>query len=155
MLGGLWHYKDVVQAAALLVLMLLAMWRGGRPERLIAATFVAMYVIDRCYHQVTGAGYFAFGVNLGHLAIDLLAMAAFGAIALWANRVYPLWLAGLQLLALLSHPIRALVAGADHGAYAVLMIAPSYGQTMVFAIGLARHLQRRASLGRYQPWREA
>ena len=48
------------------------------------------------------------GVEMGVLIVDLLALAAFTAIALRTERFWPLWVAGFQLTSTFAHGLKAI-----------------------------------------------
>lgn len=85
--------------------------------------------------------------------IDMLAAVLFTGIALNANRNYPLWIAGFQLVAVGAHIVKALVDGVSPLAVAVLVIGPSYFQILLLMGGFVRHAQRQRRFGRYREWR--
>jgi hypothetical protein len=80
-------------------------------------------------------------------------LAGFAAIALNANRNYPLWAAGFQLVAVGSHLVRGLVDSVSPIAYAILAVGPSYCQLALLFAGLLRHRARLRRYGPYRDWR--
>jgi hypothetical protein len=150
---GFWLAKVFAQWAILAILVIVALWRGKGPERVCASTFVAMFVLDQLYHLMFPSGPVVEPVNVGHLVIDIAAAASFGVVALFANRIYPICLAGLQLAAVTSHFLRFLAPSINGQTYGILISAPSYLQTLAFGLGLALHLRRQARSGRYPSWR--
>ena len=130
------------EALLAVVLCVLAIFKGSRPERLIAATFAGMWLIDKLFHALARAANQGAFVHTGHLLVDVLALTAFVGIALHANRVYPLWIAGFQLISLIAHIVRLLNPSIGHMALALLMIVPSYLEILAFAIGIWHHLRR-------------
>lgn len=152
MFAMIWQHKGDLQALLLLALIVIAMWQGAGPERWIAGTFLGMFVLDRIYHLVFSRGLFYRDADLGHIMIDVLAVAAFGLVALNANRMYPLWLAGVQLMSLVAHVVRAINPAIEQGAYAILEFAPSYGLIAIFAGGVLLHINRRAKFRPYRSW---
>lgn len=152
MLALLWSMKPVFEVGILLALILIALWRGAGPERWSAAVFICMFVLDRLYHFILGQGAQYGTMDVGHFCIDLIATIAFVAIALRANRIYPLCLAALQVIAVISHVIRAISPAVAGGAYSILMIAPSYLQIAVFGTGLCLHLRRSQKFRHYPSW---
>ena len=152
MLALVWSLKTVLQIGVLLLLILIALWRGAGPERWSAAVFIGMFLLDRLYHFVLGSGARYGTMDLGHFCIDSIAAIAFVAIALRANRIYPLCLAALQVVAVVSHVIRAISVAVAGGAYSILMIAPSYLQIAVFGAGLCLHLRRSRTFRHYPSW---
>lgn len=138
---------------ALFVAALIFAWRCGQaPERLCAATLnlsmialFAMLALWPVHGHVTLFGF----VNAEFLTLDLLMTAAFIAIAVKANRLYPIWLSSIQLVALTSHFSAGLKAS-NPPAYAVMAILPSYLQAIIVLWGT--EVQRRRS-GTVRAWR--
>ena len=134
-----------------------AIWRWGRgPERWLIAVFIAtmvlpVYVIwwlqpDPASSSVHAAAY---------VILDVIAAALFVGIALHANRNYPLWIAGFQLVALAAHSIKAVVDSVSPMAFALLIIGPSYCQLLLLLGGFTRHVLREQRFGPYREWRLA
>lgn len=148
--------RAYLQHGVFVLLFLLAMRRGAAPERIISATILGMLVVDRMFHLFVGIQpMLMLGVNFAHLAIDVIGFAVFLVVALGANRVYPLWIAGSQLIALFSHVYPALAKMVSGQAYAVMNIMPSYVQMIALALGLAAHMRRQKRLGSYPSWRRS
>jgi len=139
------------------VLLALAIWRrGASPERWLIGLFLATMVVPTYLFPALGLGHLNFGPNAWiWVAIDVVAGFAFVTIALNANRNYPLWIAGLQLVAIGAHASRELVDGISPFAYAILAIGPSYGQLLVIFVGFLRHTRRVSRFGAYRDWRFA
>jgi hypothetical protein len=152
MLGVLWQMKDRYQEVILALLVIVAVWRGASPERWVAATFAAIWGVDRLYHLSIPTGLFWREVDLGHCAIDFVGFASIGWVALRANRIYPICLGALQLMVLMSHVVRGLSPAIVTGAYRILALAPSYLLIAVFAAGLLLHIRRQAKFGPYRSW---
>jgi len=155
MLEALWINRPVIQWLILIAFIALAFWRGAAPERQAALTFIGMFIADRLYHCIFGAGLFFLHANTGHILIDAIALYAFAVIALRANRFYPLWLASFQLMTIASHIVRAVNPNILNGAYAVLAFAPSYLEVIVFAVGVVLHLRRQRKYGQYPSWQDS
>ncbi len=137
------------------VIMALAMWRwGGAPERILALTFVGLFTLPLLFLDFATAGTVMFS-DRGYLivAIDVLAGLIFVGLALHANRNYPLWIAGFQVVAVTAHLARGIVEAITPIAYAVMVIGPSYFQLILMLAGLVRHLRRKQRHGEYRDWR--
>jgi hypothetical protein len=137
------------------LLMFSALRWGAAPERWCAAVFVLMAIVDRLYHLLVGRATIYTSVDLGHLLIDAAAAIALVWVALWANRIYPLWLAAFQGLAVVSHFTREASAAIGKLAYAFLSYAPSLFQIAILALGIGLHARRVRRGGMYPSWRSS
>jgi hypothetical protein len=147
-------YRAPAQHIASLLLAA-AIWRwGGSPERWIIAIFIATMVMPLYVMRWLDLGYLGDGSNTWiYLLLDLVAGALFVAVALNANRNYPLLIAGFQLVAVGAHIVSALVESASPLAIAILVIGPSYCQLAVLFAGFLRHTARQRRFGGYREWR--
>lgn len=141
----------------LAILLAAAMWRwGGAPERWLSAAFVltmvaSVYVLAwlfplRSLDDPT---------LTYRLMVDVVAAVTFVAIALRANRNYPLLIAGFQLVALGAYLVKAVAPDVSQLALVILIVGPSYCQLLVMAAGFVRHLRRERRYGAYRDWRIA
>lgn len=139
----------------LAILLAGAMWRwGGAPERWLGAAFVLTMVAS-----VYVLRWFAPLRSLDdptlkyRLIVDVVAAAAFVAIALKANRNYPLWIAGFQLVALGAYLVKTIAPDVSQLALVILIVGPSYCQLLVLLAGFIRHVRRERRFGPYRDWR--
>ncbi|MEE4317541.1 MAG: hypothetical protein V2I74_11230 [Erythrobacter sp.] len=148
------EYRVLAQHIASVALAL-AIWRwGGGPERWLIGIFVATMVAPTHVFGLFGIEIYPFGPHGWiFVAIDVIAMIAFVVIALNANRNYPLWVAGFQLVAIGAHAARGMVDAVSPFAYLVLSIGPSYCQLVIIFAGLVRHIRRENRFGPYREWR--
>ncbi len=147
-------YRVVVQHTAALLLAA-AIWRwGGSPERWLIGIFVSTAVLPvyplLWLHVVLSNEEVLLQV---WFVIDMIAAGLFILVALNANRNYPLWIAGFQLVALVAFVVQALVDAVSPLAAAILIIGPSYGILLVLAAGFLRHHRREQRSGPYREWR--
>ncbi len=145
-------WKADVQKAMFIAALLLA-WRfGAGPERLCAGVLVLAKIADltiRVFHTPS----FASGsVLVEYLALDLATLAAFVALAIRANRVYPIWLTSIQGVSVMSHFAAGLITTSPI-AYAVMAILPSYLLILVVFLGILAHWRRERRFGATQAWR--
>lgn len=138
-------------------LLAAAIWRwGAGPERWLMGSFLATMVMPVYVVWWLGLGALESGPHAPvFMLVDMLAAVLFTAIALNANRNYPLWIAGFQLVAVGAHLVQMLVDGVSTLAVAVLVIGPSYFQLLLLFGGFLRHTQRQRRFGRYREWRVA
>jgi hypothetical protein len=134
-----------------LVVYFAAVWRGGAPERAGAAILFAAFLVDEIYHMAAGPHQFEIFDPI-ELAIDLLSLAAFGAVAVRANRLWPMVLAALQLMAVVGHLAASPELGMQRAYWAMTEPPVLLGVITLF-FGLVAHLLRIRRLGPYPDWR--
>lgn len=137
------------------VILALAIWRwGAAPERWMISLFLMCMVIPLYLFDLLGLGNVVFG-PYGWLSIvtDLVAAGGFVLVAVHANRNYPLWVAGFQLVSVSAHTVEGLVDSVSPIAYLILAVGPSYCQLLLILAGFVRHLQRERRFGQYRNWR--
>lgn len=140
--------------AALIAAVAIAAWRwGAGPERVLAGVLVWFSAGDALNHAIFGIWTDYATVDIGHVVIELVALAIALLVALFANRMYPLWFAAFQLIALLAHLARDLAEGIASLAYLMMYIGPSYFQIILLAGGIWLHRRRVLRHGRYRSWR--
>ncbi|WP_165961171.1 hypothetical protein [Qipengyuania sediminis] len=159
MIETTWSYRGYLQAAIVLVLFTLALRRGGAPEKWGAGTLLTAILFARL-HELAVAGpsgtwtVSGFATDgLAYLAIDVVTFLALAVIGLKANRIYPLWMAGVQLTALLTHIAERVTTIVSPLAYAILNLSTFYLATGFLAAGLVAHIRRAKAWGQYPDWR--
>ncbi|MFT3976671.1 MAG: hypothetical protein QM688_06105 [Sphingomonas bacterium] len=114
-------------------------WRGGGPERSVAALFFCAVLASAFApaepHQ---------SVNWAVLYIDAAFFLGVTVIALFSDRFWPIWIAALQLIALASHGIRAYDAGILPVVYRTMITKLGYIMLAILAVGAFRHYHRSA-----------
>ena len=113
-----------VQNGFAVLLLLLALWKGGAPEKVCAGTLVGMIVAELGYHAIFGPSRSFQVFDLWHFTLDAVGLVALVAIALYANRFYPLVLAAAQLVAFTSHIVRAVAEPVSSLSYYLLFTIP-------------------------------
>ena len=134
-----------------------AAWRwGGAPERWLTLAFLATMVVP-----VYLAWWLLPAISPDEpirapiLFFDMVAAAIFTGIALKANRNYPLWVAGFQLVSLGAYLVKAVAPVVSPLALVILIVGPSYCQLLLLIIGFVRHIRRERRFGPYRAWRIA
>ena len=122
---------------ALLALVLFLAWRrGGMPERLAAGILLAALLFDRAFHAAFRGSIFH-QVDLWHFSLDVAMLAAFGGLALYADRKWPMWMAAFQAISTIAHILRAIRPDMLDVVYPILARGPYYGQLIVLLIALS------------------
>ncbi|VWX52258.1 hypothetical protein [Novosphingobium sp. 9U] len=123
---------------------------GSAPERVLSSAFLASLLLEEAFAALVGRE-FATQYDAIYLALELVLLLVVCAVALRANRVYPLWLGGAQIIAVAAHALpRTLGEGSllaceliDTGGVAVGLF--------VLIVGLRCHARRQQRLGRTYP----
>jgi hypothetical protein len=127
-------------------------WKfGGGPERQSALAILGWVVAGFLYHPVTYVSDFA-KVDTGLLAFDTLLALSLTAIALVANRLWPIFAAGFSIIPLLSHLSVAVEQRGVAQAYWAMNQIPFYLVLLVVLIGTVVHRHRSASGIRSVDW---
>ena len=114
----------------------IALWRGGRQERLAAGGVLAGWALSMVLAKDrTGA------TQWGVLIIDAALFGEFLWLALGSRRYWPLFAAAFQLLAVVTHFGRALDSGVSGWAYFTAELIWSY--LVIITIGYAAFTGRR------------
>lgn len=134
---------DITGAAALsasLMLFIVALWRLASPERLLAGTLFLAATVE----VISGLAWPLAGpqtkARVGLLA-DVLTLAAILPVALHANRLYPPWLGGAQIVALAFRFADAALTLRPQ-AHAIMQQAAVWFELIVMAGGLFAHMLR-------------
>lgn len=148
-LGGL-ATNVLVYTSLLILCWAYALWRGGAPER-IGATVLAIASFLTAAAIGDARGSFQ-GVEVGVVLIDILCSLAFVALALRADRFWPLWLAALQVGGTAGHAVKLIDSGVVPRAYAFMLAAWAYPMLVLLVAGTWRHQRRLARFGFDKSW---
>lgn len=136
--------------ALLAAMCIYAVVRGGQPEKLAAlgwtvgciATFLLPFDPTTTYHSIDVPG----------LVIDLIVLAGFVALAVTANRFWPLWLAAVHLVTIAVHLVKAYEADLLPSIYAFAVSKAAYPMLLLIVFGIARHHARVCRNGFDRDW---
>ena len=156
------EFNDVRIAAAYLlltVIIVLASWKywkrqrgesGGEPE-LYGTSIILLSITVQVLLYSQQAPVFSY-IDLNGLLVDSILLVGFVAIALNANRIWPLIAAGAQLVGMFSHFSRAMQLDIAPMAYSILRSAPTILVGMCVIIGFVSHFDRMKRFGRDRDW---
>ena len=116
-----------------------AAWRGGWEERTTAMAFMIAWMTT-----LLGRDQAWIGTQWGTLAVDAVLLGFLVAVAMRSDKYWPLFAAGFQLLAVVTHVAR--IVDAQVGAWAYATAAVIFSQLTVFALaaGVIGVIQQRA-----------
>jgi hypothetical protein len=135
---------------ALLPSSIFAVWRGGTPEKIIGAILMCAAASTSMIPFRDGVTFTY--VNWPALYIDLALLLILTAVAARADRYWPGWMAGLQLLTIGVHAVRAYDPHIVPIAYARIAGEISYPMLVILIIGTFRHHRRTLVTGPEAAW---
>ncbi|MEP9357433.1 hypothetical protein [Sphingomonas sp. KR3-1] len=129
-----------------------ALWKGGAPERiaaviiLLATLFTLLVAPDKSW--VFGS------VHAGIFLVDLSMFVALVALALHADRFWPLWMSAMQGFGVFGHISVWLAPSIKPVVYAATHAIASYPILILLAFATYRHLRRVSANGADPSWAE-
>lgn len=138
-----------IAAAAVL---LMALYKGDEPERLVAIILITATLTDMVNHTLFGEPVFI-ALNPGHLVIDSWTTVALFWVALRANRGWPMWACAAQLILMVAHMAKLTELSLVRFGYFAMTQLPVIIQTVALLTGTIAHVRRTERVGRYQAWR--
>ena len=124
----------------LVAVIVYALLRGGRDERIVALLCLAGVIGTELLLPPPDQRFA--GMELGVMAVDLVLLAGFIAVALRSARFWPLWVAGLQLTAAMGHVLKGIDTNLLPHAYGAALTFWSYPILLILAAGTWRHYRR-------------
>lgn len=124
---------------------------GGKPERVaILAQVIAfiLTVIALSFHW-TAFEHFPLGLAL----IDVALAITLTILALKANRLWPIILAGMQVATVLGHLAKALSFPVPAAGYAIFVQFWGWPMLIVTGLGAYRHRARQRTIGAEPDWK--
>lgn len=147
------EHRAELQDALIILIFSAALYWGGKPERIIALCYFAAFkMMDTIYHTIWGVTFQLNSLDLFHAFMDGTAFVLFLLVALFANRFYTMLIAAFQLLSVFAHLVRELSDTIEPIAYAVMVIAPSWGIIISLGFGVLAHVRRKKKFGEYRDW---
>lgn len=124
----------------LVLVALYALLRGKRDERQVGLIFVIGVIATELVLPPARERFASVETRL--MFVDLAVFVGFLWVALRSERFWPLWMAGLQLTAILGHVLKAIDVELFARAYAAALVFWAYPMLLVLAIGTWRNQRR-------------
>ncbi len=131
---------SIIYWAMLLATCAYAFWQGQRDERIAASVCLVGSLASGLALSPWRLRYS--DVEVGLLLVDVVALAAFTAVALQSSRFWPLWVAGLQLTTSIAHFMKALNLDLMPHAYAAALSFWIYPILLILVIATWRGQRR-------------
>lgn len=142
--------QSLIYDALLLACWAYAMLKGGAPERIGASILLVGSALT--FLAVTGPTARFASMEAGILAVDVAASIAFLVLALRAERFWPLWITGLQLIGTAGHVVKLVDPDVIRWAYAFVLAFWSYPMLFLLTLGTWLHQKRLARHGVDTSW---
>lgn len=136
--------------ALLLACCSYALARGGPPERIVGGALLAAYAATILSYSGLAERFYR--IELAVFAVDAILLLVLTAVALRADRGWPLVLAGLQLDTVGAHLLKLFDVEMIRVTYALMIAVWSYPMIAALAVGTWRHRQRLKIQGYDRAW---
>lgn len=120
-----------------------ALVKGGRPERQVAAMFIAATLLSKLAAWKVSGHFIDFEVGL--FAVDLALLAGLAAVALTSDRYWPIWLTTLHAYTVVAHLGRLLGPATIFHVYVGNSGIAADPVLLLLALATWRHVQRVAA----------
>ena len=117
-----------------------ALLKGTRDARIVAIVCVVANFASYALRGPLLTSYSS--IETGVLTVDVLALLAFGFVAMTSDRFWPLWVSGLQLTTSMGHLMKMLSSDLVPLAYAAALRFWSYPILIILGIAVWRHQRR-------------
>ncbi|MBV8685800.1 MAG: hypothetical protein JOZ90_08930 [Alphaproteobacteria bacterium] len=127
-----------------------ALLRGGPPER-IGASIIGIGSILSAL-ALSGSTVRFGSVEVGVFYVDVAALLGFLALALYAERYWPLWVTALQAIGTAGHAVKYVDSHVVRLIYAFALALWAYPMLFLIVLGTWRHQKRVAQFGADRSW---
>ncbi|MBN8806637.1 MAG: hypothetical protein J0I47_00140 [Sphingomonas sp.] len=129
-----------------------ALWRGGQPERLVGGLFLLAFILSIITNRL---GMQWHGVEVGTMGVDTALLIALLAIALRANRYWPIGMAAMQLLQVMGHLLKIADPRMLPLLYWISSVVWAYPMLVLLWLGTLRHHNRVKRFGPESSWSDS
>lgn len=145
--------RTAVFLALLIAACCYAVRRGGAPERIVAFAFLAAYVLTIAVRSSRPERYF--DIETGVFIVDVLLFFIVLAVMLTANRVWPIWMTVLMMMAVGGHIAKLLDPAVIRTVYQIMLSFWGWPAVVLLILATWRHQRRVALNGADASWRRS
>ncbi|HEX8642515.1 MAG TPA: hypothetical protein VF702_01220 [Allosphingosinicella sp.] len=127
-----------------------ALWHGGAPERIAAATM--FFAVILTHYAWSAWATRLTSVEVGILAVDIAALIVWIGVALYAERFWPIWFTALHAIAVTGHAVKMVDPDLPRWGYAFAIVFWSYPMLPMLALATWCHRRRLARRGIDPDW---
>jgi hypothetical protein len=124
--------------------------KGGPPERVAVLITIVASGLTLAVSTRSPALYQT--LQIGVFAVDVLTLGAFAALALIADRFWPLWITGIHMIGVATHAAKLVRPEVVPWVYGMTQALWSYPILLLIVIGAARHQSRLRLYGADNSW---
>jgi hypothetical protein len=124
--------------------------RGGAPEWIGAAILAVGSFLS--FAALSSGATIYRSVEVGVFVVDVAALIAFLALALRAQRLWPLWVTAFQLIGIAGHAVRMADPHLMPWGYAFALRFWAYPMLLLLVLGTWNHQRRKARFGADKSW---
>jgi hypothetical protein len=132
------------------IVMALSIWKGGAPERIASAIIVYGLLSTIALQGPIESRFLS--MELGVFIVDVSMLVLFFVLALFAERFWPIWMSGFQIIQALSHLAQILIPHMLPQAYKTIVTVWAYPMLIILAWATVRHRERVLTLGSDKSW---
>tara|TARA_B100000678_G_C18132629_1_gene471362 strand:- start:290 stop:736 length:447 start_codon:yes stop_codon:yes gene_type:complete len=143
----------LLQTALIVLCTSLAFWRGRSAEKFGSLILLTSAVVDKLYHLLIDMPVHD-QVDVFHLTLDITAFVAAYALALKADRLWPMPFASALLLSVFAHLARSIDSDMAELVYAIMARAPFWLSIAILLVGISTNA-RLYTLHAFRRWRES
>ena len=126
-------------------------WKGGPPEKIGISIALAASIASNLAVSATFGLRFR-QVEIGVFWVDVATFTAFLALALYADRFWPLWVTGMHLVGVATHTAMLVSPAVVPWVYGWIQGFWAYPIILLIVVGAARHQRRLRLYGADNSW---
>jgi hypothetical protein len=137
--------------AAFIACLGYAIYAGGKPERTAMLAQLVAFLLSLA--AISFGSIPVRGLPIGLALVDFALALALSLLAMKANRLWPIVLAGMQVATIFAHFARLMAFPLPAAGYIIFVQFWSWPMLMVTAVGIYKHQSRTRNFGEEPDWK--